>query len=110
MAAHVTESRSAYAPHPSLSVPMTGQALRTAVAGHRVEELMAYARSLRVAGYRVDSGRLVDELLRNGCATVEDAFGQCISIHVHVPRPDAAPAAPANAAADAGVEDFRLAV
>jgi hypothetical protein len=85
---------------------MTGQSLRAAVAGHQVEELMAYARGLRVAGYRVDSGRLVDELLRNGCATVEDAFGQCISIHVHVPRP----ASPTAAAADADNADFRLAV
>ena len=77
-----------------LQAPITGQALRQSVAEHQIAEWTAYAQSLRVAGYRVDPARLAEQLLRNGCARVEDAFGHEVMVEVQVPRPFAAPATP----------------
>ena len=72
---------------PTLQAPLTGQALRRSVAEHSTAEWTAYAQALRVAGYRVDPARLAEQLLRNGCADVQDAFGHEVSVQVHVPRP-----------------------
>ena len=82
---------------PTLQAPLTGQALRRSVAAHETAEWTAYARSLRVAGYRVDPARLAEQLLRHGCASVHDAFGNEVTVQVRVPRP-AAEAAPLPAA------------
>jgi hypothetical protein len=90
---------------PILQAPLTGQALRRSVAAHETAEWTAYAQSLRVAGYRVDPGRLAEQLLRNGCASVHDAFGNEVTVQVRVPRPVPAdtpagrPSAPAIARA-----------
>ena len=70
-----------------LQAPLTGQALRHCVEAHQVAEWTAYAQSLRVAGYRVDPARLADQLLRNGCARVQDAFGNEVTVEVRVPKP-----------------------
>lgn len=75
---------------PTLQAPLTGQALRQSVACHETAEWTAYAQSLRVAGYRVDPARLAEQLLRNGCASVHDAFGHEVTVQVRVPRPAAA--------------------
>jgi hypothetical protein len=79
-----------HVPKPILQAPLTGQALRQSVAAHRTAEWTAYAQSLRVAGYRVDAGRLAEQLLRNGCANVQDAFGHDVTVQVHVPPPEVA--------------------
>jgi hypothetical protein len=78
---------------PILQAPLTGQALRQSVAAHRTAEWTAYAQALRIAGYRVDPARLAEQLLRHGCAKVEDAFGHEVSVQVRVPPPAAPPAA-----------------
>ncbi|HEX4510950.1 MAG TPA: hypothetical protein VH328_12745 [Burkholderiaceae bacterium] len=72
---------------PTLEAPLTGQALRHSVDEHRTTEWMAYARALRVAGYQVDAGSLADQLLRNGCADVRDAFGNEVTVQVRVAIP-----------------------
>ena len=74
---------------PILQAPLTGQALRQSVAAHRTAEWTAWAQSLRVAGYRVDAGRLAEQLLRSGCASVQDAFGHEVTVQVRVPPPEA---------------------
>jgi hypothetical protein len=91
---------------PILQAPLTGQALRRSVAAHQTAEWTAYAQSLRVAGYRVDPARLADQLLRNGCASVHDAFGNEVTVQVRVPRPVVAdrPAVDAAAPVAAAVE------
>jgi hypothetical protein len=76
-----------YSPSPILEAPLTGQALRQSVAAAETAEWTAYAQALRVAGYRVDPGRLAEQLLRAGCAKVEDAFGHEVTVQVRVPRP-----------------------
>jgi hypothetical protein len=84
---------------PTLQAPLTGQALRRSVAAHETAEWTAYAQSLRIAGYRVDPARLAEQLLRNGCASVQDAFGNEVTVQVRVPRPEAeAPAQPVGRA------------
>lgn len=93
---------------PTLQAPLTGQALRRSVASHQVAEWTAYAQSLRVAGYRVDPARLADDLLRHGCARVQDAFGHEVSVQVRVPA-----RTPVRVAAEASngaavVEDDRV--
>jgi hypothetical protein len=70
---------------PTLQAPITGQALRRSVADHEVGEWTAYAQSLRIAGYRVDAAALAEQLLRHGCARVQDAFGQDVTVQVRVP-------------------------
>jgi hypothetical protein len=72
---------------PTLEAPITGQALRRCVAERHTAEWMAYARALRVAGYRVDPDGLTDQLLRNGRANVQDAFGNEVTVQVRLPRP-----------------------
>jgi hypothetical protein len=71
--------------HPTLEAPLTGQALRRCVAEHRTTEWMAYAHALRVAGYHVDPGKLAEQLLRDGCASVQDAFGNEVTVQIRVP-------------------------
>jgi hypothetical protein len=83
---------------PVLQAPLTGQALRQSVAAHRTAEWTAYAQALRIAGYRVDPARLAEQLLRHGCAQVEDAFGHEVSVQVRVPPPPAAPSPGPSAA------------
>jgi hypothetical protein len=85
---------------PTLQAPLTGQALRQSVAAHRTAEWTAYAQALRIAGYRIDPARLVEQLLRHGCASVLDAFGHEVSVQVRAPRPDWPADAPAYAIAD----------
>jgi len=98
---------------PTLEAPLTGQALRRSVAEHQTTEWTAYAQALRVAGYRVDAGRLADQLLRNGCANVQDAFGNEVTVQVRVPRPRAvapdAAAAPLAAAGSLPARGFHIA-
>jgi len=72
---------------PTLQAPLTGQALRLSVAANQTAQWTAYAQSLRVAGYRVDPARLAEQLLRNGCASVQDAFGHEVTVQVRVPEP-----------------------
>jgi len=79
---------------PTLQAPLTGQALRRSVAAHETAEWMRYAQALRVAGYRVDAGGLAQQLLRNGCASVFDAFGHEVTVQVQVPQPVVGDAAP----------------
>jgi len=85
---------------PVLQAPLTGQALRQSVAAHRTAEWTAYAQALRVAGYRVDPARLVEQLLKHGCASVQDAFGHEVSVQVKVPRPVVVPEPAGQAVAD----------
>lgn len=98
---------------PTLEAPLTGQALRRSVAEHRTAEWTAYAQALRVAGYQVDAGRLADQLLRNGCASVQDAFGNEVTVQVRVPQPRAIPAdaapAPFAAAGPMSAHGFHIA-
>lgn len=94
---------------PTLQAPLTGQALRQSVAAHETAEWTAYAQSLRVAGYRVDPGRLAEQLLRNGCASVLDAFGNEVTVQVRVPRPAAADASPAQPVAASAARAFNIA-
>jgi hypothetical protein len=89
---------------PTLQAPLTGQALRQSVAAHRTAEWTAYAQALRIAGYRVDPARLVEQLLRHGCASVEDAFGHEVSVQVRVPKPAVVAEAPGRAVADPHVD------
>ncbi|TDM09387.1 MAG: hypothetical protein C4K60_08945 [Ideonella sp. MAG2] len=70
--------------HP-LSLPITGQALRQAVARHDVPALTNLAGQLRIAGFRVDTQRLIDDLLRHGCTSLIDPFGQRVPLQVSVP-------------------------
>jgi hypothetical protein len=91
---------------PTLQAPLTGQALRQSVAAHRTAEWTAYAQALRVAGYRVDPALLAEQLLRHGCASVQDAFGHEVSVQVRVPRPVVAGEPPGKGVADpAGTEE-----
>jgi hypothetical protein len=97
---------------PILQAPLTGQALRQSVAAHRTAEWTAYAQALRIAGYRVDPALLVEQLLRHGCANVQDAFGHEVSVQVRVPRPVIVPAPGGRAVADpaeAGADGFHIA-
>jgi hypothetical protein len=87
---------------PTLQAPLTGQALRQCVASHRTAEWTAYAQSLRIAGYRVEPARLADQLLRHGCASVQDAFGQEVLVQVRVPQPVGAGGAAAQMLPGAG--------
>lgn len=89
---------------PTLQAPLTGQALRQSVAAHETAEWTAYARSLRIAGYRVDPARLAEQLLRNGCASVQDAFGNEVVVHVRVPQPVVAQAAAVPSAGPASAQ------
>jgi len=93
---------------PTLQAPLTGQALRQSVAAHETAEWTAYARALRVAGYRVDPARLAEQLLRNGCASAQDAFGHEVTVQVRAP-PIAAVPAPAPAPAAATVQAIHIA-
>lgn len=70
---------------PTLEAPLTSPALRRSVAGHCSSEWMAYARALRVAGYQVDVASLADQLLRDGRADVQDAFGNEVTLRVRGP-------------------------
>jgi hypothetical protein len=69
-----------------VELPVTGQALRQALEARDVSALLACTQQLRVAGYRVEPGRLAAELLAHGCSWVEDAFGHRVSLQVHVPK------------------------
>ncbi len=93
---------------PTLQAPLTGQALRRSVAARETAEWTACAQALRVAGYRVDAGRLAEQFLRNGCASVLDAFGHEVTVQVRVPRLAATDASDATAA-DAAPREFRIA-
>ncbi|MFZ2990915.1 hypothetical protein [Ideonella sp.] len=73
-------------PESPLELPVTGQALRMALAARDASGLMDCAHQLRVAGYRVDPARLANELLANGCTWVQDAFGHPVALQVQVPR------------------------
>lgn len=79
------------ASRPTLQAPLTGQALRRSVAVHDMAEWMAWAQALRVAGYRADPARLAEQLLRRGCAIVQDAFGHDVTVQVRVPMRAAFP-------------------
>jgi len=94
---------------PTLQAPLTGQALRRSVAAHETAEWTAYAQSLRVAGYRVDPARLAEQLLRNGCASVHDAFGNEVTVQVRVPRPATTESAAAPAPAQPAARAFNVA-
>lgn len=69
-----------------LEVPVSGQTLRQALERHDTRALMDFAHQLRVAGYRVDPQHMATQLLTSGCAWVDDAFGQRVSLQVQVPR------------------------
>jgi hypothetical protein len=76
-------------------MPVSGQTLRQALERHDARALMDFAHQLRVAGYRVDPQQMATQLLANGCAWVDDAFGQRVTLQVHVPpRPAAQDAKP----------------
>jgi len=92
---------------PTLQAPLTGQALRRSVAVHEVAEWTAWAQALRVAGYRVDPSRLADQLLRHGCAIVQDAFGHDVTVQVRVPV--RAPLPESHDGAPASLQTFRIA-
>jgi hypothetical protein len=94
---------------PTLQAPLTGQALRQSVAAHETAAWTAYAQSLRVAGYRVDAAHLAEQLLRNGCASVHDAFGNEVTVQVRVPRPVVADAAAAQPSAQTAAQAFHIA-
>lgn len=75
------------APSPSaLELPCTGQTLRLALARRDLRTLDELTRHLRVAGYRFEPLALAAELLAHGCASVADAFGHRVPVHVRVPR------------------------
>jgi hypothetical protein len=75
------------APSPSaLELPCTGQTLRLALAQRDLRTLDELTRHLRVAGYRFEPLALAAELLAHGCASVVDAFGHRVPVHVRVPR------------------------
>jgi len=74
----------------ALALPCTGQALRAALLRHDLGALSELTHHLRVAGYRFEPLQLATELLRSGCASVADAFGHRVPVHVRVP-PRAAP-------------------
>lgn len=42
-----------------------------------------------MAGYRFEPLQLAAELLQSGCASVADAFGHQVPVHVRVPPRDA---------------------
>ena len=69
-----------------LEVPVSGQTLRQALERHDTRALMDFAHQLRVAGYKVDPQQMATQLLSNGCAWVDDAFGQRVSLQVQVPQ------------------------
>ena len=94
---------------PTLQAPLTGQALRQSVAAHETAAWTAYAQSLRVAGYRVDPAHLAEQLLRNGCANVRDAFGNEVTVQVRVPRPVVSDAAAPVAGAQPAAQAFHIA-
>ena len=77
---------------PTLQAPLTGQALRQSLSASQHAEWTAYAHALKVAGYHVDPAGLAEQLLRNGCASVRDAFGHEVVVHVRVPAVVAAQA------------------
>ncbi|MFZ5548406.1 MAG: hypothetical protein ACOZJX_06905 [Pseudomonadota bacterium] len=75
------------APSPrALELPCTGQTLRLALAQRDLRTLDELTRHLRVAGYRFEPLALAAELLAHGCASVADAFGHRVAVHVRVPR------------------------
>ena len=100
---------SPFAVKPTLQAPITGQALRRSVAEHDVGEWTAYAQALRVAGYRVDPARLADQLLQHGCARVQDAFGNEVTVQVRVPARVAEAANATGADAEPSTQTFRIA-
>lgn len=78
------------APSPTaLALPCTGQTLRLALARRDLRTLDELTRHLRVAGYRFEPLALAAELLAHGCASVADAFGHRVPVHVRVPRREA---------------------
>ena len=68
-----------------LQLPFTGQDLRAAVERRDVRALLDFAVQLRVAGLRVEPQMMADDLLRNGCTWLTDAFGHRVPLHVRVP-------------------------
>jgi hypothetical protein len=83
-----------HAPTPApLQLPCTGQALRTALQRRDLRTLDELTRHLRVAGYRFEPIALASALLLHGCASVADAFGHRVPVHVRVPPRDAPPVA-----------------
>ncbi|WP_374565088.1 hypothetical protein [Ideonella sp.] len=76
---------------PALALPCTGQALRTALQKRDLRTLDELTRHLRVAGYRFEPLQLALELLQSGCASVADAFGHRVPVHVRVPPREAPP-------------------
>jgi hypothetical protein len=70
---------------PALELPVTGQALRQALARGDSSQLMRIAAQLRVLGSQISPEQLAQQLLTHGCAKVHDAFGQEVPLHVHVP-------------------------
>jgi hypothetical protein len=94
----------ALARSPALELPVTGQALRQALARGDNSQLMRLAAQLRVLGSQVTPEQLAQQLLTHGCAKVQDAFGHEVPLHVHVPRHQNPPPPP-----DAGL-GFRIAV
>ncbi|MFO1337682.1 MAG: hypothetical protein U1F53_05515 [Burkholderiaceae bacterium] len=77
------------APDAALVLPCTGQTLRTALQRRDLRTLDELTRHLRVAGYRFEPVHLATELLVHGCASVADAFGHRVPVHVRVPTREA---------------------
>jgi len=69
----------------ALALPCTGQSLRTALQKRDLRALNELTYHLRVAGYRFEPLQLAAELLQSGCASVADAFGHRVPVHVRVP-------------------------
>lgn len=69
----------------ALALPCTGQSLRNALQKRDLRALNELTHHLRVAGYRFEPLQLATELLQSGCASVADAFGHRVPVHVRVP-------------------------
>ena len=75
-----------------LELPITGQALRQAVEARDMRCLSGLAAQLRIAGYRIEPQRLLDELLQHGSAPLTDAFGHRLHGRLRSPEAATAPA------------------
>lgn len=69
-------------PDITVMLPCSAPVLQCPLAGRDMHALARLAGTLRVAGYRFDPAALAEALLRQGIATVRDAFGHTVAVQL----------------------------
>lgn len=72
---------------PPLVLPITGDALRQALARGDARLLNSLAAQLRVAGCHIRPEELARQLLATGCADTQDPHAQAVTLRVQTAQP-----------------------